>query len=207
MATIDDLGSPVAEGAKDLFKAENFCFFTVTPGRSPTFYFAVGGLNNLNTAQYCGRIRTNHPSGPLIDISTHSKGHVFLSVKDDHRAVRKAMKAMGQPSVPKSGRRLTMDLIEQKYSTVPIIGHYHYEYTKGLTTIDHDLIGTVNRTHPSGGTVALLPRPTQEQIDSMLETMLASQCTVKLNGSVWKRILGPAARPVPGLVAYLNSLG
>jgi hypothetical protein len=206
MATIDDLGPTIANGIRALFTQANFCFATVTPNRSPTFYFAVGGVNNLTTAQYCGRIRTNHSSGPLIDISTHSKGHVFLPAKADHTAVRKAIKAMGQPTAPESGKRLTMDFIEQQYPTTPQAGYYHYEYTKGLTTVDAELLGTLSRTHPSGGTVALQPRPTQVQIDRMLGLMLANQCTVKLNGSVVKKIMGPAPRPIPGVAAYLNYL-
>lgn len=203
MATIDELGSPVAEGARALFKEDNFCFSTWTPHRSPTFYFAVGGVNRLNTAQYCGRLRTEHSEGPLIDISTHPKGHVFFGRKSVQRELARNIRHTGS----RRRRRTRMDTAERSAWTFPVHGFYHYEYTKGFATIHNSLRETVLRTHPSGGRVALNPRPTQVQIDRLLSVMLATQCTVKLNGAVWKKYSGPNPRPVPGVQHYLDSLG
>lgn len=71
-----------------LFKRENFCFATKAPERKHTLYFAEGGASQLNYASRSGRLRQEHPSGPLVEDSAFRRIHLFFQSPDDLKRVR-----------------------------------------------------------------------------------------------------------------------
>ena len=146
-----------------LFRARNFCYATYSPGRTPTFYFAQGGV--LQTGAPCGRLRTAHPSGPLIDFTTTHKTHRFF------------------PNVP--ARDIGYGLLNSGHAppagflamnAIPTIGHCHVEFT--------NVAGVVRRRHRSGGLVRLGPAPTDAQVKIIIERMFISGCAIKINNVV-----------------------
>lgn len=203
MATYSDLKPTLKLYIHTVFQAANFCFATSTGLRSPTFYFAENGLASLNTANACGRLRTQHDRGPLIDVTNSKKGHVFFDNKKElEKVIRKIRSTQNQ-----ARRRRYMNDIESKYRTAPQVGDNHFEYTK-RTPYD------VKRTHPSGGRVFLNPRPTNEQVYLIIDRLLEDDCTIKVDGSVqpgwndkWMQNNNYMRRVhVRGLAAYLQSL-
>ena len=158
-----------------LFMPGNFCFLTSEPPRSPTFYFAQGGMAQLSTANLCGRVRTDHPHGPLIDITTSTKRHLFFPQQADRNQVRDIVRlllAHGQPN----NANFFLDLAWAAHGGNPQDGHYHYEYTVPATP------ATRPRTHPSGGTVRLLPQLTQQQIIQLIDQVVMTGGQVAVNG-------------------------
>lgn len=153
-----------------LFRAQNFCYATykVAPGptpRTPTFYFAQGGLANLQTGAPCGRLRTNHGSGPLIDYTTTNKVHRFYATEPAARAA-KALLNSGHPPPPAF----------LAHNAVPTVGHCHVEFT--------NVGGNVSRRHQSGGQVRLGVAITDDQIKKIIERMFISGCAIKVDGVV-----------------------
>lgn len=203
MATYSDLKPTLKLYIHAIFQASNYCFATSTGLRSPTFYFAENGLANLNTANLCGRLRTNHNSGPLIDITNSKKGHVFFdNPKDLKKEIRKIRSTRDQAT-----RRRYMDDIESRYRTAPQAGDNHFEYTKRTPF-------AVKRTHPSGGRVFLNPQPTNEQVYLIIHRLLEDDCTIKVDGTVqpewndkWMRSNSYSRRVhMRGVANYLQSL-
>ncbi|WP_444995364.1 hypothetical protein [Aliikangiella sp. IMCC44359] len=160
-----------------LFKAENFCYATYSAGRTPTLYFAQN--RDLQNGSPCGRLRTTHPNGPLIDYTTTNKTHRFFP-NVGARNVGYNLLANG---VAPPAAFLAMN-------AVPIVGHCHVEFT--------NVGGMVRRRHRSGGLVRLGPVPTTAQIKKIIERMFISGCAIKVNGHVAggfnlspPRIIGP----------------
>ena len=99
-----------------------------------------------------------HPKGPLIDISTKPKGHLFFKTKQERGAVRnKVSKAKI------IARKHEVNIATANYSSQPRNGDFHYEYTKDLS---QSL--SVSRRHPSGGTIVLSPKPPPLQLQSLI---------------------------------------
>lgn len=181
----------------DLFCQNNFCFVTSSPNRSPTFYFAKGGLSKLNTATLCGRLRTNHPSGPLIDISTNPKGHLFFVNKADRNDVHRKVRG-----APKITRKHEINIAAAKYRTEPKEGDFHFEYSKN----PNDPL-SVSRRHPSGGKVLLPQKPTNVQLTSLIDRLLEDNCQIKIDGVTKVPKRNALVRPIiAGVVPYLQSL-
>ncbi len=181
-----------------LFNARNFCFATATNNRSPTFYFAEGGLINLNTALRCGRLRTSHGHGPLIDINNSPKGHIFFDALADREHVRRDIR-----NTPAIARRQALNIAENQYRTQPRNGDYHYEYTKTVGQINR-----ITRRHASGGRIVLAPRPTDNQVRLLIARLLADGCQITVDGAIVSA-LGPSLNLpiVAGVGPYLHSLG
>jgi hypothetical protein len=194
MPTYTDIPVP----GRILFRAENFCFYTTTPARSPTLYFALGGLAQLNTAASCGRLRTRHGSGPLIDIKTHAKGHAFFQNQNDFRTVGGVIRGLYRRGMAEYAR-VVADLAQRAHTDVPFNQAFHFEFTKDSAT-------TMLFPHASGGTVELAPRPTTDQILKMLHAMLAENATIKNGNTVVYQWPGGPQNAVAGIAPYLASL-
>ncbi len=191
---------PVARRVQisQLFNARNFCFATATHNRSPTFYFAEGGLINLNTALRCGRLRTSHRSGPLIDMTNSPKGHIFFDNLADRDQVRRDIR-----NTPAIARRQALNIVENQYRTQPRNGDYHYEYTKTIGQINR-----ISRRHASGGRIVLAPRPSDNQIRLLIARLLADGCQITLDRAIVSPLGASLNLPiVAGVTPYLNSLG
>lgn len=202
MAQFSDLSVAIRVQITNLFTATNFCFYTASNTRSPTFYFAQGGLAQLNAANLCGRIRTMHNRGALIDITNSSKGHLFFEQLADREAVRRAMSDASNVNLPHRSRRYMMNLVEQIHRTEPRNWDYHYEYTKVAGQPDR-----ITRRHASGGRIHLRPRPSQDQVRRLIDRVLADECAVKINNGTVKALGVAAPRAaVTSINDYLNSL-
>lgn len=152
-----------------LFTAQNYCFATNVAGRSPTFYFAQGGLQALNTSRLCGRIRTQHPSGALIDVTDGAKGH-FFSRKESRRD--RIFDKLGAGQDDQGLLAMT-----QRYRTAPRQGDYHVEFTRRPGTNP-----PYHRRHRSGGTIVLAPRITSDNMaTALIERVMSGPCMIELN--------------------------
>lgn len=175
-----------------LFSQPNLCFATHSAGRTPTFYFADQG--NLQNGAPCGRLRTMHPHGPLIDITTTTKRHFFFANAAGQRFAKNAFaiarsQGAGIPALNNA-------------SNVPAQGNFHFEVTMRAN-------GSFHRRHASGGQVQLAPLPTTAQIRRILDRMCASGCAVKLDGHLQFRLVGvapPGGPPVGGYAAYIAAI-
>jgi len=203
MKTLADLNAGLRMQITNLFIQENFCFATVTKNRSPTFYFAKGGLPNLKSAKLCGRLRTHHNKGPLIDITNSPKVHFFFNERKNQREAGEIMRSIEVISgeTPNQARAL-IELLKNKYRATPEKGDFHFEYTNPASAQEF-----ISRRHISGGTIELMPRPTQKQVDLIIGRLLIDQCQIKVDGRTKQRYgIGAQSRPVPALGAYLRSL-
>jgi hypothetical protein len=162
----------------NIFTPRNYCFMTSEGTRSPTFYFAQGGLAHLNTANLCGRVRTLHPKGPLIDITRSSKRHFFFANLVDRDTVRKIVKRMSKDQRTNGDARFFLEMVGRVYGTAPQDGNYHYEYT---VPAGHPK--RVTRTHPSGGRVRVAPRLTQQHVVRLLDRVLGDNAAVEIDGT------------------------
>lgn len=202
MATYQTLPGNLQVQITTIFTPANFCFLTSDSARTPTFYFARGGVAQLSTATLCGRLRTMHNHGPLIDITTTRKRHFFFERLHDRDTVRGIMQRMTNQQLTNGDARFFMDLIGRIYGTVPKNWNFHYEYTVPAAQPDR-----VSRRHPSGGRVHLSPRPTQNQIVRLIDRLLADNCAITVDRTVVQALGVQAPRPaVFGVAAYLNSL-
>lgn len=182
---------------RNLFTAANYCFATVTANRSPTFYFAMGGLNCLNTAPLCGRLRTLHNNGPLIDITTETKGHIFFQKRVDQRAFTQRIR-----NAKPITRKHEINIALARHRATPVDGYFHYEYIA-----DSQRPYRVARRHPSGGQVALNPRPSNLQVTRLIDRLLADNAAVRINHAGVHALGVAVPRPVITTVgAYLASL-
>jgi hypothetical protein len=186
-----------------LFTPNNFCFLTSSGGRTPTFYFARGGLANLTTAMSCGRLRTMHPHGPLMDITNSRKGHFFFQNLADRQTVRHVMGRLSPVQRTNGDGRFILELVGNVYRTTPQNGDYHYEVTFPGGSPNH-----ITRRHASGGTVQLNPRPNQQQVVRLIDRLLTDNCAIKINNNILHPLgVAPVAHPViVAAAAYLNSL-
>ena len=145
MPTIDDIPLQHRVKVRQLFTADNYCFATYKTGRTPTFYFAAGGLDCLNTARLCGRLRTMHARRPLVDVTQSPKQHLFFDSKADRDAALDALKH--------AESQARIEEIVAGCRTRPGDGDYHGEFTR----LAHG--GRLcSRRHPSGGRIRLSPR-------------------------------------------------
>lgn len=205
MAEIDHPNGDVRAQMAEVFKGANYCFATKETGRSPSFYFARGGLTALNTASLCGRIRTDHPSGPLIDITTYPKSHIFTDRRRTQSGIHEEIRHLR-----------TADDIAQlgaRHRTVPREGDYHNEVTM---TPPPKSRREFSRNHASGGVICMQPRITSDdQAIKLLNRVLGYAYVVKINNKAQPSapILPPqmgTVRPGQGiglgLVDYLASL-
>ncbi len=202
MPTYQQLSQALQVQITSIFTPSNFCFLTSETGRSPTFYFAKGGVANLTTALRCGRLRTMHPNGPLIDITTSRKGHLFFNNRADRETVRLAMKALSHHQRKNGHGRGIMNGFEATYRTTPQNADFHYEYT-----VPAGQPNRISRLHASGGRVRINVRPNQAQIVRLLDRLLGDNCEIKINKDS-EHAVGtvPVRAAISDPTAYLNSL-
>ncbi len=180
MSTLDDVPLATRFKMMQLFRSENYCFATYEDGRAPTFYFAFGGLSCLNSARLCGRIRTMHNSGPLIDITQSEKRHMFYDQDDTRNAAGRRVAGPRVDTYAALGQAQSQAAVEAVFAanrSVPEAGDYHLEYN---TTPAHGR--QCSRRHPSGGQIVLDPGVTTDTIAiGIVNRMLARLCTVELD--------------------------
>ena len=154
MRKVDDLPDDIKGPIKALFKSENYCFATTAAKRkrTPTFYFAQGGLDALNSGKPCGRLRTQHPSGTRIDITNNEKRHLFF---EDYHARDAAHDEM--PGL--ANTRAALDAFVDRNRKEPRDGDFHLEFTM-VATVDHQY----SRRHRSQGTIVKMPRVPNDDI-------------------------------------------
>jgi hypothetical protein len=180
MSTLDDVPHATRFKMMQLFRSESYCFATYKQGRAPTFYFAFGGLTCLNSASLCGRMRTMHGHGALIDITQTEKRHMFFDQDDTRDA---AGHRIAGPRVDVSrdlGQAQSQAAVAAIFDanrSVPAEDDYHFEYT---VTPAHGR--QCSRRHPSGGQVVLDPIVTSDTMAiGIVNRMLARPCQVKLD--------------------------
>ncbi len=206
MSTLDDVPYATRFKMLQLFRSENYCFATYRQGRAPTFYFAFGGLTRLNSARLCGRVRTMHGNGPLIDITQTQKRHMFFDQDDNRNAAGRRIagpridvsNALGQaPS------QAAVAAIFAANRSVPAGDDYHFEYT---VTPAHGR--QCSRRHPSGGQVVLDPRVINDTMAiGIVNRMLARPCQVKLDNHVqFNSVPTQPAQTAATVAQYLASV-
>ena len=119
-------------------------------------------MAQLQTGHPCGRLRTNHSSGPLIDYTTSNKVHRFYPNKPAARTAKNTLHS-GHPA---PGAFLADNAI-------PTVGHCHVEYTNNG--------GNVSRRHVSGGQVQPPFVITDAQIKKIIERMFVSGCAIEVD--------------------------
>lgn len=190
---------PVTLRAKihELYHSGNYCFATREMGRTPSLYFSVGGVEEMQDARLDGRLRTQHRAGPLIEISTRRKQHWFFNTMTE---VWRAFDRLRQ--------RGTLDGFNHdahNYSTLPEQGDYHFELEYNPRS------GQIISLHPSGGRVDLTPIHHTRQVTEVLEHMLHYRCRIELNGTPAFYTNGPTFVPtlmpgeVPGYLAAVRA--
>lgn len=159
-------------------------------------------MANLTTATECGRLRTMHRSGPLIDITTSRKGHLFFNNLANRDTVRHAMSGLSRQELTNGQGRFLMNLIEAGCRIAPQNGDFHYEYT-----VPAGQPNSITRRHASGGQVNVNIRPTQDQMVKLIDRLLGDDCAIEINRAAQYALGGPVVRPaVVNPAAYLNSL-
>lgn len=126
---------------RTIFASGNRLFSTrdTTGGREPTHYFSANVGGRLTT----GRLRQQHPSGPLAQVDRVPKTHLFLP--DTEYAALLKLREMHNKDA------LTTPELLQNLTTVlhgrhqPFLGAHHIEYAGN---------GGVLNWHASGGTVS-----------------------------------------------------
>ena len=198
-----------------IFTAANFCFCTTSTGRSPTFYFAKGGLAGLNKNVRSGRLRTMHDDGPLIEVTDRPRRHLFCRDKArlenieefevGYNASRDAWSdlediRLGKEVQPFRGESYDYR-DDPKVRATPLVGDHHFEYvgrTDAEEYADH---------HLSEGRIALTPRPTVSQINRLLARLFDDEAAVEIDGRTAVAGRGlPARQAIVDLGRYLASL-
>lgn len=80
-----------------VYLPENLIFCTQSPGRKPTLYF--------RTNHGSGRLRQEHPSGPLIKNIVKHYTHAFFPTKAELDNFVKALHALGKPKLSRAEYR------------------------------------------------------------------------------------------------------
>lgn len=195
MAQLTELPVALRKTITTLFRAENYCFATHAKNRSPTFHFAEGGAAQLTIAGLCGRIRTQHEEGPLIELSRSARGHYFFrSAWGRDRLARRFDLGLSKEEI---------DKIAAKFRAVPRAGDYHFEFTK--------VEGSARpyaRLHRSAGQIVLEPRiDTDDQALRAIEKVMAGPCQVKLGGQlVLENLLGAPLAQGLDTASYIAAL-
>ena len=205
MAQLTDYAPALRFQIAQLFQSANYCFATTTihkpalQRRSPTFYFAMGGLPQLNNANLCGRLRTEHGHGALIDITTTSKTHTFYNTVIGRDAFHGLL-----PGTPNAAALAHLVAAQR---TVPQANDFHHEFTNAPA---HGQ--PYSRRHRSGGRIALAPQlQSSAQAISIVERILAEGGQIRLNNVVQAPIhapgpAGPVAASQPNLALYIAGL-
>ncbi len=206
MSTLDDVPLATRFKMMQLFRSENYCFATYDGARAPTFYFAFGGLNCLNTARLCGRLRTMHNNGPLIDVTQSEKRHMFF---DEADTLSRAGRIIAGPrydtyvALGQAQSQAAVEAIFDARRTVPEAGDYHFEYNttpaKGLQ---------MSRRHLSGGQIVLDPGVTTDTMAiGIVNRMLARPCKVELDRvAVFTSVPTQPAQTAATVAQYLASV-
>ena len=188
MADVTDLPVALRTQIMMLFQSQNYCFATTTANRTPTFYFAQGGLNAVNNATACGRLRTQHNNGPLVDITNARKQHLFF----DTLAARNAAYAL-MPGIANNAPALAAFIAN--YRQVPRDNDFHLEFTM-VPAGGHPY----SRRHPSGGRIATRPRvPSNAKCLAIVNYALSRQAQIRVNGGVVHNMPPP---PAPNVAAF-----
>jgi len=202
MPTYRDLPNREKELITRIFQPISFCFVTTEPTRSPTFYFAKGGLSNLQTAVLCGRIRTMHGDGPLIDVTQSSKRHFFFANLADRNLIRGYAATMTQVQLDGGFGSFFFDLVGQHYGTVPQANHLHFEYT-----VPAGGPNRVTRRHWSGGTVVVGLMLTRDIVVRLVDRVLDDGAAIKIDGvEVVARSPSMQRLAIANPTAYIASL-
>lgn len=182
MYSFADLNIATRAQLMNVFTPANYCFATTTNNRSPTFYFATGGLAALNHGAPCGRIRTCHNQGPLIDITQQQKRHMFFQTV--------AARSLAYQTLHAGLQQVAFNAFIAQQRVVPQNNDSHLEVTMAPA---HGR--PYSRTHPSGGAVTLNPRiVSQNQITNLLDLLFRERAPVQINRA-------PLPIPVPGVAA------
>jgi hypothetical protein len=133
--------------AKKLFKAENFVFATQSDSRTETLYFVDEG------GQTTGRLRQQHPSGPLAKIDELPKMHRFPQTRSRKREL-KAFHKEHAKEVP----------VFTEAEEIPQEDSYHIEYAVNENG--------VTAWHPSEGKVKTSDEHIKVRIRTALHNIL-----------------------------------
>lgn len=200
MATLSDVAEcdpEVVKLIKNLFRAANYCFATKEPGRSPTFYFAHGGLKNLNNATLSGRLRTMHPNGPMIDVATVRKQHMFFDARDTQTDAHAALKTPREITTPAD-----LDYFVGQTHVTPAANRHHLEFSTRPSRQR-----PFSRPHRSGGVIVMQPPvPSGGVAMKIVRRILAGRCVVRRDGQDVFRGTGTAATGGQDVAAYLQGL-
>lgn len=180
---------------RDLYDPLNYCFATTTRKRSPTFYFARGGIEALNSAKTCGRIRTCHDNGPLVDMTAETKRHLFFKDREEHKLAYKELESGLEES--------ELNFLFSKYCTKPLDGDSHIEITMKPS---HGK--PYSRLHGSEGLVRMAPRLTAwNQVEKLLNLVFRERAPIRLNLEYLPVPAGVAAvpqhEPKPDLAQFI----
>lgn len=196
MYSFDQLYLFTREMLRGLYDPLNYCFATTTTTRSPTFYFALGGIEALNSAKTCGRIRTCHENGPLVDMTAETKRHLFFKNREEHKLAYNELKRGLEES--------ELNFLFSKYCTKPFDGDSHIEITMKPS---HGML--YSRLHGSQGLVRTAPRlTTWSQVEKLLNLVFRERAPIQLN----KECLGvpagvaavPQHEPKPDLAQFIG---
>jgi len=143
------LKSFALEGINKLFRSSNYCFSTKEDGREETLYFE----EPAGTTGRTGRLRQQHPKGPLAKVDKRPKTHRFLS-------------KMRFESVKKWHRK------DKNKHCLPCFDDSEKEAKNGKYHIEFSCRGTrVSDWHSSGGRVKIREYP-DHRIRSALKNIL-----------------------------------
>ena len=147
------------EETPDLYKKDNLKFATETDHRLPTLYFKNGNES--------GRLRQQHPEGPLEDHHTNQFHYFFENEEDAVNFDEAAFQAMEKDQVFRPA---------YNYKETPANGDYHVEVTymdrEGSNPVPLPTSagdgGLVSGTHISGGlTNSDTSQYTEDGVDKM----------------------------------------
>ena len=197
MPDVTDLPVALRNPIATLFQSNNYCFATTTGDRRPTFYFAQGGLGALNTAGKCGRLRTEHKKGQLIDITNAPKQHFFF----ESGPARDAAHVL----VQKIADIAALNVFIAGHRQVPRDNDYHLEFTMA-PTVDRPY----RRLHKSAGRIVTRPRvPSNAKCLAIVNYVLSRQGKVRVDGGTVRQVptFVPHAGPynVAGFLEFLEA--
>ena len=162
--------------------------------------------------------------GPLIEVTyIFQRFHIFLSTL----SAFDELLGLDASSVMPYFRLQMLDRVRQRQVNpedgqfdmayhghvrdTPIDSNYHFEYfthpqmvpmPSGWTSMR-----VIQSAHYSGGRVCLTPRPTQAEIDRLLDRLVEDRAEIQINGLIKAPVGRPQARQVKSNVRlYLNSL-
>ena len=183
---------------RSLFDPDNYCFATTTDRRSPTFYFAYGGIAALNTARICGRIRTCHKNGPLVEMSATSRKHLFFqSIEGRDSAYATLKNGLDETD---------LNSFLSRHHSVPLERYAHIEIMMKASEGK-----PYSRLHRSQGLVSLVPRlTTWSQVENLLNRIFLERAPIRLDKDALPVPCGlPAGlphQPIPNLSNFITTL-